>query len=412
LTLVHDFTTDTKALRNALNSVRSSGAVRVAQANVAASPFATKGDFHTNENGVEATLRALKLLSRTLAGYPGRKNLIWVSEAFPVSLTIEGVPDRSDANTQIIAKANIGRGDGNPNRPLDPTTVDSPVRTTSPLDDQAATGPPDVVVAGNGHSYAEEMAKITDSLMDAHVSLYPVDAAGMEQADRLAAQTNMKEMAARTGGRAFYNRNDIEVGVASSINDGSTFYAVSYYPDNKVWDGRFRRIEVKTTRPGINLHYRTGYYALDPEVTARQDSADLVEEFSRALEFDSPDFTSLHFQASVLPPVNKSQPVTVNFAIDPRSITFEHQENGTEHATVSCSVAVYREKGEPVKGVKPEVTTMTADLDPAQYQKVMKQYFPCKRAFDLKPGRYVLRLGAVDRSSRLIGTTSTPVTVN
>ena len=32
------------------------------------------------------------------------------------------------------------------------------------------------------------MAKITDSLMDAHVSLYPVDAAGIGQADRLSAQ--------------------------------------------------------------------------------------------------------------------------------------------------------------------------------------------------------------------------------
>jgi hypothetical protein len=234
----------------------------------------------------------------------------------------------------------------------------------------------------------------------------------MGQADRLAAQTNMRDMADRTGGRAFYNRNDIETEVASSVDDGSTYYSLSYYPDNKSWDGHFRKIEVKTTRPGINLHYRTGYYALDPEAIARQASAELSEEFAHALEFDSPDFTSLRFQASVVPPSSKGQQVTVNFAIDPHSINFEHQGNGTEHAAVGCTVAVYREKGDPVKGIKPEITNMSADLTPEQYQKVMKLYFPCKRTLDLKPGKYMLRLGAVDRSSHVIGTLSAPVTVN
>ncbi|HWZ42170.1 MAG TPA: VWA domain-containing protein [Candidatus Saccharimonadales bacterium] len=404
LSLVHGFTTDTKALKDSLNSVRPTGTGRVAQLDVAASPFATKGDFHTNENSIETTLRALKLLARTLAGYPGRKNLIWVSEAFPVSLTIEGIPERNNANTQIIARSAGPFGGA--------ASADTPVNSQAPLNGQGATSAPDTVVAGTGHSYAEEMAKITDALMDAHVALYPVDAAGMGQADRLAAQTNMKDMADRTGGRAFYNRNDIEVGVASSVDDGSTYYALSYYPDNKSWDGHFRKIEVKTTRPGISLHYRTGYYALNPEAIAKQASVELAEEFSHALEFDSPDFSSLRFQASVVPPSDKSQPVIVNFAIDPRSINFEHRENGTEHAAIGCTVAVYREKGEPVKGIKPEVTNMTADLTAEQYQKVIKQYFPCKRTIDLKPGKYVLRLGAVDRSSHVLGTISAPVTVN
>ena len=38
---------------------------------------------------VQMTLNALTALARTLAGYPGRKNLIWVSAAFPANLFVD-----------------------------------------------------------------------------------------------------------------------------------------------------------------------------------------------------------------------------------------------------------------------------------------------------------------------------------
>jgi hypothetical protein len=162
----------------------------------------------------------------------------------------------------------------------------------------------------------------------------------------------------------------------------------------------------------VNLHYRTGYYALNPEITAKQDSAELDEEFARAMAFDSPGFAGLRFQASVVPPSEKMQKVTVNFAIDPHSVIFEHRDDGLEHGSVGCAVAAFHEKGDPVKGFKVEVATVPATLKPDQYQKLLQQYYPCKREIELKPGKYMLRLGAVDRNSRLIGTLITPLTVN
>ena len=32
------------------------------------------------------------------------------------------------------------------------------------------------------------------------------------------------------------------------IEDGSTYYTLTYYPENKNWDGLFRRIQVKSDR--------------------------------------------------------------------------------------------------------------------------------------------------------------------
>ena len=73
----------------------------------------------------------------------------------------------------------------------------------------------------------------------------------------------MLDIADKTGGKAYYNRNDIDNALGDGIEDGSTYYMIGYYPQNKNWDGRFRKIEVKTRRTGIKLRYRTGYFALD-----------------------------------------------------------------------------------------------------------------------------------------------------
>src|SRR5205807_6792123 len=77
---------------------------------------------------VKYTLSALKAIARSLAAYPGRKNLIWLSEAFPLS--------------------------------IDPT----------------------MNIDGNGfnntstQNYSGDVAETADALMNAQVAVYPVDA--------------------------------------------------------------------------------------------------------------------------------------------------------------------------------------------------------------------------------------------
>src|SRR4029077_9570416 len=113
-------------------------------------------DFHTDENSMEVTLSALKLLAKTLAGYPGRKNLLWVSEAFPVSLTIEGVPQGSSTNAALASRAGpTFERDGN---------TGSVQKQENPNDLQELSqansqgGAHTQVSPGKGHSYATELA--------------------------------------------------------------------------------------------------------------------------------------------------------------------------------------------------------------------------------------------------------------
>ena len=101
--------------------------------------------------------------------------------------------------------------------------------------------------------------------------------------------------------------------------------------------------------------------------------------------------------------------MVVNFAIDPHTLAFERKDDGLEHIMVSCAVAAFSEKGSLVKE---EITNVTAAMKADEFEKMMKgQQFPCKRTIDLKPGRYNLTLGVVDRNSRLMGTTTAWVKV-
>ena len=245
--------------------------------------------------------------------------------------------------------------------------------------------------------------------MDAQVAIYPVDAGALGRDSHMSAQHTMNDMSAWTGGEAFINRNDLAVSMRTSIDDGSTYYTLEYYPDNKKWDGEFRVIRIKTDRPGVKLRYRPGYYAVDPEKLQKEAAHNLAETVSRAMEFDTPAYTAVRFEAGVLPPSDKNKKVVVNFAIDPHTISFQHNSDGLEHANVSCVVWAYgKDKDKPNRAKE---VTQSAQLKPEVYQQLMKQYFPCRQEIALKPGSYTLKLAVIDRTTNLIGTANTPITV-
>ncbi len=253
------------------------------------------------------------------------------------------------------------------------------------------------------------MKKVSDALMAAQVAVYPVDAGAVGKDDHLASQHTMDNMAESTGGKSFKNSNDLVLGLRSGIEDGSTYYTLTYYPENKKWDGQFRTIQVKSSKGNVSLRYREGYYALDPEKINKEDSDAVAENFSRSLELDAPSATQIVFQAQVQPPSEKNKKVVVTFHIDPRTLAFEQKEGGNEFAHLSCTVWAYgKDKDKPTMSSG----TVNANLKASEYQQMMQQRFlPCDRQLDLKPGTYALRMGVLDRATNKIGTASAQVVV-
>ena len=381
LVMLHDFTTDPVALKSSVEKYRAPARfINGETATSRASAFTTFGDFHTSERDVSTTLNQLNALAKTLAGYPGRKNLIWLSEGFPINL----FPDNTNRSASVLCR-------------------DCPDTGSNVAHGMEGTG------QGVYKDYAFLIKKVSDALMNAQVAVYVVDAGVVGKDERMASHDTMRDVADRTGGKAFIGTNNLTASMTSSVDDGSTYYTLEYYPSNKTWDGKFRTIQINSSRPGIKLRYRQGYYALDPEKINQQDSDTIAESFSRSLELDAPAATQVVFQAQVQPPSEKNKKVVVTFHIDPRTLAFEHKDGGLEFARLSCTVWAYgKDKDKPTMSSG----TVNATLKASEYQQMMQQRFlPCDRQLELKPGTYALRMGVLDRATNKIGTASAQVVV-
>lgn len=385
--MLHDFTTDAAALKEAIEKYRQT----VQGGNTESfesreSPFSTKGDYHTDERNIETTLNQLNALSKILGGYPGRKNLIWLSESFPLDL----YPDTVIRGALSVADLEEGPKGG-------------PQKTAPNAFDNMVTG-------GASKDFASLVKKVAESMMKAQVAVYPVDAAGVGKNDHLASQHTANDLAQRTGGRAFHNTNDLAGSMQAGINDGGTYYTLSYYPENKKWDGQFRVIQVKVRNPGTTLRYRLGYYAIDQEKADKEETGRAAEDFSRALMLDSPAVTSVRFQAGVVPPSSQTgNKLVVNFAVDPHTLQFQRGADGIQHGDIVCVVWAYGKNRE--KPVSSPGGSSKADLKPEVFDQMMQRYYPCKQELQLKHGEYTLKLGVLDRNSNLMGTTITALNV-
>ena len=368
LWMLHDFTTDHQALKEVMRKFKGQGSQLVTAGPNGEADYKRKSTFSTaGADRVWTTLDSFRSLARVMSAYKGRKNLIWISESF----VVDTMPDMTP--------------------PRGPIFMDE---------------------------YSREVEEMSDAMMEAQIAIYPIDPVGLSgeafrpMLSRFSSRSSLQEMAARTGGKAFTNRNDLDVGIQSSIDDGSSYYTTSYTPANKTWDGKLRKVEVKCTRSGVKLRYREGYYAVDPSVLpgTKKEVKQTSIDFAQALDPDLPVSTGLLFQARVSPPSEQTGgKVVVNFAVDPHTVAFEkNKEDGLEHAEVSCIAWAFPVRGKPIGSGG---GTVNAKLNDEIFKKVMQSAMPCKQSLDLAPGNYMLRLGAIDQRSKRIGALTAWVTV-
>jgi VWFA-related protein len=239
--ILQDFTTDPQPLIQALQAYRGELHVEADEAPV---PTLDAGlerfdswldelklDLveHYAKDRALRTIRSLVAIANHLERVPGRKSLVWISGSFPVGW--------------------IGR-DAVP-LPGGPASPDPGLRP--------------------------EIERAARALASSNLAVYPVDARGLRStgeydpdrasisrqaqfADRAGFAT-MQTLAERTGGRAFVNSNDLGRALRRALEDARSTYIFGYEPSHEEWNGEFRRIEVKTTRPGVRLRHRRGYFA-------------------------------------------------------------------------------------------------------------------------------------------------------
>jgi VWFA-related protein len=98
-------------------------------------------------------------------------------------------------------------------------------------------------------------------------SMTPLTDAKGTPAERLAGP-NLEDLAQDTGGRAIANTNDLRAGLAGISEELRHYYELVYAPADHANDGRFRRVSVKVSRPGVRIRTRKGYFATPRDAPA------------------------------------------------------------------------------------------------------------------------------------------------
>jgi VWFA-related protein len=192
------------------------------------------------------TLDAFNLLARYLTALPGRKNLIWFSGSFPITILPDG--DLQDPFSIVASSADefrettglLSRGQ------VAVYPIDARGLMVTPMQSVGNSGR---TYATNPRAFAKDNSTFFQNTANEHGT--------------------MESMAEATGGQAFVNTNGLKEAVEKAVNAGSNYYTLTYTPTNQQWKGEFRRIQINLARRGLNLAYRRGYLADDPNTTPR-----------------------------------------------------------------------------------------------------------------------------------------------
>jgi VWFA-related protein len=172
----------------------------------------------------ETVFGAVARLSRSLAGVPGRKGVLLVTEEF--------VDDRS---------------------------IDGPFRSAIEATQRANVAVYFLAARGLAGS----------SLYSAASRFQPraQDVAAMVREEAVLATGGGEALAETTGG-AVTRSNDLAAGLERMARESSAYYMLGYQPEEAP-DGRWRDLEVKVAREGVRVRARRSYRASRPDDLAR-----------------------------------------------------------------------------------------------------------------------------------------------
>ncbi|MGC2616842.1 MAG: VWA domain-containing protein [Terracidiphilus sp.] len=192
-----------------------------------------------------AVLSNMKFLAEYMSGIPGRKNLLWLSSVFPIPVgpTMRG----HNSNTRV------GGGFSSSTLQINDMTY---------LQSQ-----------GIKEAYA--------ALASSQVALYPVDLTGVVAGgDSLTNYEYMDDIAAATGGHAYYGNNRVAELLDKAVENGESYYSLTYSPTNTKYDGSERHIRVTLADKNKNyvLTYRSLYYGVSDDEVQESHAKQVVQQ--------------------------------------------------------------------------------------------------------------------------------------
>jgi VWFA-related protein len=205
--------------------------------------------------------------------------------------------------------------------------------------------------------------------------------------------SGLGRLAEETGGFLIRDTNDLTAGVKRIDEDMRFHYMLAYAPSNQNYDGRFRTIAVKVSRPGMEIQTRKGYYAIrsrlptpvlsyEAPALAALDRTPLPREFplhAGALSFPEPS------RPGLVPVVVEIPGNTLSFRPSPDNKSYEGE--------FVVAVRIRDASGRVVQKMSQHYPVMgpVSQIEAARKGEVLFY-----RETDLLPGRYMVDAVAYD----------------
>jgi VWFA-related protein len=346
--------------------------------------FVERGDAiysqFQQQNAIETTMNAFLGIAWSLSGIPGRKSLIWATGGFPFTIS-------------------------------NPAAVPGGYLSTL---------------------YERTMAALTA----AQISVYPVDVRGLtvvtpvgdasqsrvRTGPALAQQISnrswlqqssidtLNEFADMTGGKAFYNTNDLSSSFKRAADDASSYYLVGYYLDKSNNHAGWRQLKVKVDKKDTEVRARKGFFVTNATIhLERTRTSDLSYALTSPIEGTGVPVTVKWLGISG---DGAKKNASFQISLPPNSVSIEGSE-GQNHLNFDFAMAAFDNNSK--KGQPPAITigkTITSAVPDAQMAVLRSNGIGMKNTIQLGPGQYTVRVVVRDNVTGKIGSVTTPLTVN
>src|SRR4051812_28118219 len=324
---------------------------------------------------IRQTLEGMQQIARALAGVPGRKSLIWASSGFPFSVTDTFM----SLDPNIAGRASI-------------------------FDVQAL------------------YHRTWQVMNDAQISVYPVDVGGLVNPLNLSASVSapaggrrnpaayqqqatwnqnerfstFETVAEATGGRAFFNTNDLAGAFRKAADDSSSYYLLGYYRNPHDKKSGWRRLKMAVHHPGAEVRARTGFFVEKAAISEKESKREISVAMTSPL-----DATSLTFQVrwkAAKGTGNKKQvPYELNIPFGMLTV----DDSDDNHVLFDMEVLAKTSGGAAAKS---DGQTMDAHLKPESLAKLREGGLHFENALELPVGDYTVRFLIRDELNGRIGT--------
>ena len=314
-------------------------------------------------------VQVLRDAVRRIMAMPGQRNLVLISPGFltpELEYDYYDVMDRA-LRAQVVINTLDARG----------------LYVTIPGGDASQAGHADIVLNTRGSPLPGQ------SYATAHSTL-ELDAAAAE-GDILATLAN------GTGGTFFHNNNDLQEGLRRLSEAPEYYYILGFTPQNLKTDGKFHTLKVSLKlHQKYDLQARHGYYAPNHK-------ADAAEEAKREIEDEVLSSEELHdlpvalhtqfFKAS-----DDAAKLTVLARVDVKRLHYK-QADGRNENDLTVVTAVFDRNGNFLQSNQ-KVVTMRWKNETLEGR--LASGITLRTSFDVKPGRYVVRVVARDTEQQMM----------